>query len=81
MAIRLLWRAFSPMILRWLGKKAMEKVQNSFERRTGFNTRPPDGKTKVHRKPQSSERGGRAKTENPKSKKVVGEYVDFEEID
>jgi hypothetical protein len=79
MAIRLLWRAFGKLILRWLGKKAMEKVQKKFTGQAGYDSqnyssgRTTEGETEVHSKAKVKR--------NPKSKKVVGEYVDFEEID
>lgn len=73
MTIRLLWRAFGPMLLRWMGKKAMEKVNRSFEKRTGNSQASQNTGTTVERNQSTGS--------IPREKKKVGEYVDFEEID
>lgn len=73
--IRLLWKAFGKTVLKWLGMKAMQRVQKSFEKRTGFHT----GES-----PFQNQQAESAKTSTPlksNEKKKVGEYIDFEEID
>lgn len=74
--IRLVWRFFGKLILAWLGKKAMERVQRSFQQQTGFNsTNNPFSKN------QTSDQSPDKTFSQPREKKKVGEYVDFEEID
>jgi len=57
----------------WLGKKAMQQMGKRMERSAGFN--PFESQEK------SNESASKSASKNPKEKKVVGEYVDFEEID
>lgn len=59
--IRLLW----PYFVRYITKKAGEKMQNVFK---GFQQEP----TEANNQPKDVPK---------KSSKIVGEYVDFEEID
>lgn len=74
-SVRLLWRAFGKQILAWMGKKAMEKVQKSFESRMqGSQDQAQDP---TFRNTTITSKGKPNFTE----KKKVGEYVDFEEID
>ncbi|MDP5077316.1 MAG: DUF4834 family protein [Nonlabens sp.] len=73
--IRLVWRFFGKAILAWMGKKAMQRVQRSFESRMGANGNP-FGNTQQQQTQQSSK-----KSSQPLEKKTVGEYIDFEEID
>ncbi len=73
--LRLLWKAFGKQILRWLGMKAIQRVQKSFEKRTGFSGFSDQGQAS-----SSAEPAPRMKS-RPREKKKVGEYIDFEEID
>lgn len=57
----------------WLGKKAMQQMGKRMERSAGFNPFESNNTT--------SGKKAETKPKNPKQKKVVGEYVDFEEID
>lgn len=66
------------MILKWLGMKAMQRVQKSFEKRAGFQP----GQNPFNNSTADSSR--KASTSAPlksNEKKKVGEYIDFEEID
>lgn len=57
----------------WLGKKAMKQMGKRMQRSAGFNP--------FESQQQSSENSSKSGSKKPKEKKVVGEYVDFEEID
>lgn len=73
-SFRLVFKYFGKSIMAWLGKKAMERMARSFEKRSGMNMSDfnhPREKTTANHK----------KVNKPAEKKVVGEYVDFEEID
>jgi Sec-independent protein translocase protein TatA len=75
---RLLWKAFGKMFLKWLGMKALQRVQNSFEKRAGSQ----EGQNPFQN--TSSRQSTNAKSSTPlksNEKKKVGEYIDFEEID
>ncbi|MEO9952186.1 DUF4834 family protein [Nonlabens sp.] len=74
-AVRLLWRAFGKTVLKWLGMKAMQRVQKSFEKRTGFNT----GENPFQNQQAKSTKTTTSFKSNENKK--VGEYIDFEEID
>ena len=74
-AIRLLWKTFGKTVLKWLGMKAMQRVQKSFEKRTGFNTGQNPFQT------QQSTSTQKSTPLKSNEKKKVGEYIDFEEID
>ncbi|PZX37805.1 protein of unknown function (DUF4834) [Nonlabens dokdonensis] len=66
------------MILKWLGMKAMQRVQKSFEKRAGFQS----GQNPFNNSTTDSSR--KVSTSAPlksNEKKKVGEYIDFEEID
>ncbi len=75
--MRLLLKYYGKSILRWAGKKAMQRVQKQFTQRpgTGQENTVSEGETQVRQNPQA--------TAQPKGKanKTVGEYVDYEEID
>ncbi len=66
------------MILKWLGMKAMQRVQKSFEKRAGFQPgqNPFDNTTT-----NSSRKTPSSRPLKSNEKKKVGEYIDFEEID
>lgn len=66
------------MILKWLGMKAMQRVQKSFEKRAGFQ----EGQNPFYNPtsgPKSTSRKNKPLKSNENKK--VGEYIDFEEID
>ena len=70
--LRILIRFAKPYILRYVAKKAgarFEQMTQEFKNRN--QPREPEGKTTIHRAPNSH------KTSNKK----VGEYIDYEEID
>ncbi|WP_299217641.1 DUF4834 domain-containing protein [uncultured Dokdonia sp.] len=64
-ALRFLIRLLLPYIMRYVAKKAGEKMGHAFK---GFS----DAQKPNRPEPQPVEK---------KSKEVVGEYIDFEEID
>ena len=64
-ALRFLIRLLLPYFMRYIAKKAGQKMETAFK---GFNTSQQQNK----QEPQTVEK---------KSKTVVGEYIDFEEID
>ncbi|PQJ18350.1 DUF4834 family protein [Nonlabens sp. SY33080] len=77
-ALRILFKIFRKPILAWLGKKAMQRFQKSFEKRAGFNN-PYSATNKSENAYQTPDKS--FKKARSKEKKKVGEYVDFEEID
>jgi hypothetical protein len=74
-SIRLLWKAFGKQILKWLGMKALQRVQKSFNDRMGGNSHPEEPA------PPTTGKKSTIDTNKFREKKKVGEYVDFEEID
>jgi hypothetical protein len=71
--IKILFRLAMPYILRYIAKKATQKMENAF-RATHFHTESPkqkEGKITIDDLPKK-------KSGN---KKPVGDYVDYEEID
>ena len=70
----MIWKYFGKMILKWLGMKAMQRVQKSFEKRAGFQP----GQNPFHNTSRKSTKSAPLKSNE---KKKVGEYIDFEEID
>lgn len=73
-SIRLLWRIFGRQLLKWLGMKALQRVQKSFNSQMGGRNRPQEPSNTTSRAPIVNNKPLR-------EKKKVGEYVDFEEID
>ena len=69
--LKLLWRLLAPYAMRYIAKKASQKFESAF------------GQNPFQQ--QSAKKEGNISvektTENTKSSKVVGEYVDFEELD
>lgn len=63
--LRFLLKLMWPYIVQYLTKKASQKMENVFK---GFNQ-------------PTQQQGTQAKDVPKKSSKVVGEYVDYEEID
>ncbi|MEY2997362.1 MAG: DUF4834 domain-containing protein [Flavobacteriaceae bacterium] len=74
-AIKLLMRWLFPRILPWMMKQIFKKAIGSNQ---SFG---PQGSSvfESFSKPESGAKTNKRST--PKSKKVVGEYIDFEEID
>ncbi len=73
LAIRLIVRIYGKSILQWAGKKAMQRVQKQFEQRQNQSSTREE--TQVNKGTPFSN------SKQTKSKKTVGEYVDYEEID
>lgn len=72
LAIKFLFRLLFPYFLRYIAKKATQKMEKTFYASQNYQSeKPKEGKVTIDHDP---------KTKN-KSKKTVGEYVDFEEID
>ncbi len=77
-SIRMIWRYFGKMILKWLGMKMMQKVQKSFEKQAGYQ----DGQDPfVKTKRNTSSTFKSTSTFKSSKNKNEGEYIDFEEID
>jgi uncharacterized membrane protein len=75
-ALRLVFRFVGKAILAWLGKKLLQRVQRSFESRTGFSGNDP-----FEAPPEQAAQEQKQQSSQPLEKKTVGEYIDFEEID
>jgi hypothetical protein len=75
---RLLWKSFGKMFIKWVGMKALQRVQNSFERRAGFREEQNPFQNTNSKKSTSAKSSTPLKSNE---KKKVGEYIDFEEID
>lgn len=75
-AIRLIFRVFGKAILAWLGKKLLQRVQRGFESRAGFSGNNPSEAAS-----QQAAQEQKRQSSQPREKKTVGEYIDFEEID
>jgi len=69
-AIKSILRYFSPSITRYITKKVGENFQRGFERQRNSYSSSTNGEVTIDKKPKASA-----------SKKKVGEYIDFEEID
>ncbi|HZH70507.1 MAG TPA: DUF4834 family protein [Flavobacteriaceae bacterium] len=71
--LRLLFRFLLPYFLKFLARKAEQKMEGAF--RSAYEqqnqTTKSEGEVSVDKMPR----------QNRKSKKTVGEYVDYEEID
>jgi ABC-type nickel/cobalt efflux system permease component RcnA len=71
-ALRIIWRLSKPYIFRYVTKKAGEKFQKMAGQ---FNNqakpKQPEGTTTILNKPHGEQH----------TKKNVGEYIDYEEID
>ncbi|HEA31334.1 MAG TPA: DUF4834 family protein [Leeuwenhoekiella sp.] len=74
-AIRIIWRLSKPYIFRYVTKKAGEKFEDMAGRFTNQaqpkQPKRPEGTTTILNKPNMGQQ----------SKKSVGEYIDYEEID
>lgn len=73
-SVRLVFKYYGKSIMSWLGKKAVQRMTRSFEKRSGMNMSDFNQQSK-----QTT--GSHKKVNKPAEKKKVGEYVDFEEID
>ncbi len=70
--LRILFRVLKPYIMRYVAKKAGQKFEQMADRyKTRTSPQEPEGKTTIIKEPHQSE----------SSKKTVGEYIDYEEID
>jgi len=72
--LKFLIRLAAPYILRYLSKKANQRVESffrEFSSQSEFYDNQKEGKVSIDRQPKK----------NRKSGKKVGEYIDFEEID
>ncbi len=72
LGLKIILRLAKPFLLRFLAKKVNQRFESAF----GQNPFQPnqtntDESTKVHK----------TSNKNPKAKKVVGEYIDFEEVE
>lgn len=71
-AVKFLFRLLLPYFLRYVAKKATQKMEQSFYgSRTNHSEKTKEGKITVDHHPKNKS----------KTKKPVGEYVDYEEID
>jgi hypothetical protein len=77
-SIRVLWRYFGKTIIKWLGMKALQRIQKGFEKRAGFKEGQNPFQNSEKRAPEESTDTAPLKSNQ---KKKVGEYIDFEEID
>ena len=77
LTVRLIVRIYGKSILKWAGKKAMNRVQRQFEQRQNGSQRNTvnEGETIINDTSSTSSANSQS------SKKTVGEYVDYEEID
>ncbi|GGD98565.1 DUF4834 family protein [Planktosalinus lacus] len=71
--LKILFRLAMPFIMRFIAKKAGQKMEQAFKSQYGYQqTRDEnEGETVIGKKQQK----------RSQSKKPVGEYVDYEEID
>ena len=77
MIVRLIVRTYGKSILKWAGKKAMQKVQKKFEQQYAAQGNQEGSVTS----PSGSRRSSVHPPASTKNNKKVGEYVDYEEID
>ncbi|NJW54133.1 DUF4834 domain-containing protein [Salinimicrobium oceani] len=70
--LKLIFRFFGPLLLRYILRKVGKKFEQRFGQ-FGAPGEPPrkEGDISIDKKPKKT----------PKSKKDVGEYIDYEEID
>lgn len=73
---RLLIRWFGPMLLRYFLKKVGQKVERKFGQAWTHDM----NHTRRNNQPEA-EINPKGKTKHPRSKKDVGEYIDYEEIE
>lgn len=73
-AIRLVFKYYGRHIMQWLGKKAMQQMGKRMQKSGAFD--PFDTSSQAQKAPANS-----SQDRKKQQKKVVGEYIDFEEID
>ena len=73
--LRLAFRFLMPFFLKWLARKMQQRMHTSFKGFSGTQRNASFSKQESHNQKTSQT------SENLKSKKVVGEYIDFEEVD
>jgi len=72
LGLKYLLKWLAPYVMRYIAKKATERMENAFGQHP-FGTPEP---------PSAEEVRGKRTSRNPKSNgKVVGEYIEFEELD
>lgn len=69
-ALKSILRYFSPSIIRYITKKVGENFQRGFETQRNSSPSSKNGEVTIDKRTKTSS-----------SKKKVGEYIDFEEID
>ncbi len=71
--LKIIFRLATPYLMRYIAKKAGQKMEQAFKHQYGYQqTRDEnEGETVIGKKQQKKSQ----------SKKPVGEYVDYEEID
>ena len=69
--LRFALKLAAPYILRYTSKKLQQRFESQFGSFEQQQTPKPEGSVHVHSKPQSKR----------ESTKVVGDYIDYEEID
>lgn len=69
--LKILTRLFAPLLVRYVAKKAEQKINEQFGRQHQTNTSAREGETTIDHQPKHR------KTSSNK----VGEYIDFEEVD
>lgn len=75
--IKFLARLFFPIVLR----KVVSKAEESFKQQYQSNQQNPNYNSNQNRQSRDEIVVDTAKSNNPKSTKKVGEYVDYEEIE
>ncbi|MDO4228712.1 MAG: DUF4834 family protein [Capnocytophaga sp.] len=77
MGLRLLLRFLAPYMMRYFIKKVEQKFGEQFQQSQNQHQNPfkqqSEGKQTIDT--------NNAQSQNPQSKKKVGEYIDFEEVD
>lgn len=71
--LKIVFRFLAPFIMRYIAKKAGQKMEQAFKSQYGFEH--------SNDRTSSNSNGHQKLKKNPVSKKPVGEYVDYEEID
>jgi len=69
--VKILSRLFAPFLVRYVAKKAEQKFGHGYNKPQKNESKVKEGETSIDKMPQK----------NASSKKNVGEYVDYEEID
>lgn len=72
LGLKIILRLAKPFLLRFLAKKMNQRFESAF----GQNPFQPNQNNAGERTHDT-----KTSSKNPKSKKVVGEYIDFEEVE